>query len=55
MKDNCPCEMCRIEREKEYVCRFSNCNSYLSWLKRMQEKEKGVRNGKRGQGRAGKA
>lgn len=38
MKDKCPCEMCKIEREKDYICRFSNCNSYLSWVKRMKKK-----------------
>ena len=52
-KDNCPCEMCKIEREDGYKCRFSNCNSYLSWLRK--QKEKGVSNGKVRQGRAGKA
>ena len=38
MKDKCPCLSCKIEREKDYTCRLSNCNSYLSWVNRMKKK-----------------
>jgi len=39
MKDKkCPCVMCKIEREKDYSCRMGNCNSYLSWVKKMKKK-----------------
>ena len=44
----CPCKMCRIEREKGYVCR-GNCESYILWVR----KEKSLSDVEQYKGKAG--